>query len=307
MSIMTTDTAGTEAAFFGASRETFPYPVVARFTVEGEPSSKARPRFTTRGGKVAAYTPTKTINAQAAMAAEFLRANVEELTKTPDAEYGVVGLFFNGTRQRRDVDNMLKLILDGLNGIAWHDDSQVVEVTGRKVHVVDKAHARTEVLIYRLGRMYRMEAVCQQCGERYETWPSTAKTAKYCSRACGLEFRRLARTRACEQCGTSFEAHGTGRTTRFCSIACNSAAKSVEVQCDHCGAKFTRRKSAVRPRNFCTPEHRDAAMLARRKTATRRPGGTCADCGGSTSKKTYKRCLECNLKAIASKRTEEPA
>jgi len=34
--------------------------------------------------------------------------------------------------QRPDVDNLIKTVLDGLNGIAWNDDAQVVEVSGRK-------------------------------------------------------------------------------------------------------------------------------------------------------------------------------
>lgn len=34
--------------------------------------------------------------------------------------------------QRPDVDNLIKTVLDGLNKIAWNDDAQVVEVSGRK-------------------------------------------------------------------------------------------------------------------------------------------------------------------------------
>lgn len=35
--------------------------------------------------------------------------------------------------QRPDVDNLIKTVLDGLNGIAWLDDAQVVSVSGEKV------------------------------------------------------------------------------------------------------------------------------------------------------------------------------
>jgi crossover junction endodeoxyribonuclease RusA len=31
-------------------------------------------------------------------------------------------------RRRRDIDNLLKVLLDSLNGIAWDDDSQVKEL-----------------------------------------------------------------------------------------------------------------------------------------------------------------------------------
>ena len=35
--------------------------------------------------------------------------------------------------QRPDIDNILKAVLDGLNGVAYEDDSQVVRVTCRKM------------------------------------------------------------------------------------------------------------------------------------------------------------------------------
>ena len=38
------------------------------------------------------------------------------------------------SRMWGDVDNHLKSVLDALNGICYEDDSQVVEVTGRKCH-----------------------------------------------------------------------------------------------------------------------------------------------------------------------------
>ena len=40
----------------------------------------------------------------------------------------------NRTRptKRPDIDNVIKTICDGLNGVAYYDDSQVVEVTAEK-------------------------------------------------------------------------------------------------------------------------------------------------------------------------------
>jgi Holliday junction resolvase RusA-like endonuclease len=37
-------------------------------------------------------------------------------------------------KRKPDIDNVLKVVLDSLNGIAYKDDSQVVMVTGRKIY-----------------------------------------------------------------------------------------------------------------------------------------------------------------------------
>lgn len=44
-----------------------------------------------------------------------------------------------------DVDNVAKLVLDALNGLAWHDDSQVMALHVRKTHRTRDAEARTVV------------------------------------------------------------------------------------------------------------------------------------------------------------------
>ena len=54
--------------------------------------------------------------------------------------------FYNSTRHRRDIDNMAKLVLDGLNKEAFLDDYQVVGLNSRKFHTVI-GPARTEVTI----------------------------------------------------------------------------------------------------------------------------------------------------------------
>lgn len=122
--------------------------MVARFTVEGEPRSKERPRLGKNGNT---YTPEATAAAEQLVAWKFREA---ARGYEPDAYdlFGLSVVFYEATRKRRDLDNMLKLIGDGLNEIAWVDDSSIVEMSGRKVFVNHKALARTEIFIYKAGR-----------------------------------------------------------------------------------------------------------------------------------------------------------
>jgi crossover junction endodeoxyribonuclease RusA len=101
--------------------------VIADFMVDGEPVSKERARITGRG----TYTPVKTVAAEARIAWGFRQA--AKGWKVDDTSEFIVGMsFFLSTRRRRDIDNMMKLVMDALNGVCWKDDSQVVEAWGRK-------------------------------------------------------------------------------------------------------------------------------------------------------------------------------
>jgi Holliday junction resolvase RusA-like endonuclease len=90
-----------------------------RLVMPGNPVAKGRPRC----GKQGAYTPQKTRDA-------------EELIgwcwKDVHGANPVSGLvrvyltFVEGPGQRaQDIDNLTKLVLDALNGVAWEDDTQV--------------------------------------------------------------------------------------------------------------------------------------------------------------------------------------
>lgn len=122
-----------------ADRRTAPQAPIA-FTVHGEPVSKGRARFKQQGGRMVSYTPQKTVDAERAVAAAF-RAAAPGYAYPADAAYTVEAVFHNGTRRHRDVDNMLKLILDGLNGVAWADDWQVVRVEAAKVYAPGAARS----------------------------------------------------------------------------------------------------------------------------------------------------------------------
>jgi len=136
---------GDDAAYFGLTRELHKVRVIARFTVDGEPVPKPRHQYTSRG-KGHAYNPKKASAAEALVALAFRQSAPGHEIRN-DVTYGVSAVFFASTHQRRDVDNLIKLICDGLNGVAWADDVQVEEVSGRRGY--DK-NARTEVMIYEL-------------------------------------------------------------------------------------------------------------------------------------------------------------
>jgi len=270
---------------------------IASFTVHGEPISKSRARFTKRGSKMVSYTPQKTLDGEKAMAAAFLaEAGKQDLDE--EATYAVHAHFINGTRQRRDVDNMVKLILDGLNKVAWPDNNQVTEIAARKSWAT-KAEARTEVTIYRIGSMNRPSRPCLHCGKpfrMYDSWRDTPTGKKFCSPECGYTYRVAKRTRVCEQCSKEFLAWGERHETRHCSKECGYAARRADVECNHCGKVFNKQRCHIKAINYCSPECRAGAAKERR---SKYYPGKCATCGGGTTRKEYTRCQPCKTKQEA--------
>lgn len=267
--------------------------VVAEFSIPGEPSSKARARFAKRGNKMHAYTPEKTKSAQQQVAAAFLTHTRKKFTD-PDVSYSIRAHFYHATMQRRDVDNMLKLILDGLNGIAYPDDVQVIEVIGRK-SLVSKEHARTDVQVAQIGTVERPMGTCEYCGDEYRTynsWIGGEAPRRFCSSECHRSNQQELRVRKCEECKNTFEASGPNASPKFCSVECKRAAGRVSVECSYCGSAFTKQKCYLRESNYCTGECMRAAQAIRRKSRTY---GTCRVCGGGTTRKEYTRCNPCRI------------
>lgn len=105
---------------------------------------KRRPRVTVRGGRAMGYTDEKTRADEAAVAAAYkgecypapvpvaVRIDVYRALpkRTP------IKVQAQPDTVRPDVDNIAKAILDGLNGVAYDDDAQVVDL-----HIVK--HSRT--------------------------------------------------------------------------------------------------------------------------------------------------------------------
>lgn len=125
------------------------------FIILGEPKAKARPRFTvnTKGkiGKI--YTSKDTISYEKLVREEYLRQypklppvqdkiplkmEIETYHKIPKnvnkETKKRMELFQIRPTKKPDVDNLAKIIADSLNGVAYHDDSQNVELEIRKFY-----------------------------------------------------------------------------------------------------------------------------------------------------------------------------
>lgn len=104
-----------------------------------KPQPKLRPRVC----KGRAYTPTKTINAEAELRFLALQSVGPGFTMidTPIT----LGLQFIMLKPksakkrthhcvRPDIDNLIKLVADGLNGVLWKDDALIWKVVAEKLY-----------------------------------------------------------------------------------------------------------------------------------------------------------------------------
>ena len=119
------------------------------FTVPGQPVAKGRPKAARRGKFITMYTPEKTANyeslvahiAHLAMSGRTLingpvSVDLDIRLQIPHswskkkqcaAAEGIIA-----ATKKPDADNVEKILFDGMNGVVWNDDVQVVKVTKRK-------------------------------------------------------------------------------------------------------------------------------------------------------------------------------
>lgn len=120
------------------------------FTVCGPVRGKARPRFDRKTGH--AYTPDATREYEAMIqAAYFLAHGAKAEGPVSVSMTAYQALPKRATKAMReaaergaiwpirkpDLDNVIKIVLDALNGCAYTDDTQVVQLEARKEYAAD--------------------------------------------------------------------------------------------------------------------------------------------------------------------------
>lgn len=110
--------------------------------LRGEPIPKGRPR--SKAGQPA-YTPKRTRDAERMVRLRFeaLYPGFTPLTGRLKFE----AEFHRSTARHVDTDNLLKLVTDALNRVAFTDDEQIEDVHGRRVYGAGN-QARTVVRVY---------------------------------------------------------------------------------------------------------------------------------------------------------------
>ena len=127
-----------------------------KFTVLGEPQGKGRPKFSRQGGFVKTYTPDKTVLYENLIRTEYLRqcsgqrfADKEPLAMKIRAYYSISA---SASKKRQaameqamldkkirptkkpDADNIIKVVADSLNQVAYRDDADLVKVELEKFY-----------------------------------------------------------------------------------------------------------------------------------------------------------------------------
>lgn len=114
------------------------------FTVPGAPQGKGRARVSTMGGFARAYTPEKTAKyenlVRLCYIEQYRQAKLKGAVRAVITAYYPIPKSFSRVKRENaikgllrpqikpDADNVVKVIMDALNGLAYDDDRQVVQI-----------------------------------------------------------------------------------------------------------------------------------------------------------------------------------
>jgi Holliday junction resolvase RusA-like endonuclease len=234
---------------------------VFRCSVPGTPATKTRPRF----GNGRAFTTKPTHVAEQRLRLYFGRAGV---VREDFNDLGVTLVFRAATRQRRDIDNLVKLVLDAGNGVLWRDDNQVVELAAKLTR--GDGDPGTDIEVYVVADR---ERACAKCGKTLTPVQTT-----YCSKACYDTLQRRGTYRACAGCGTAVyrQKDKALAKTVYCTPECRAAQRGC---CRQCNAVLPNGHARTA---FCSTEC--SVAWHRSRPLTTPVGGSCEECGRDISR-----------------------
>ncbi len=131
-----------------------------KFTIPGDPKPLKRARFFRKGSFVGTYDPNENVSFKARVAQFALQAGVRS---TNDPMCINVTFYLRRPKammakkwpdcsipcdRRPDLDNLVKMICDGLNGIAYRDDGQIHWLQASKWYHEKNGVQRTEVKLH---------------------------------------------------------------------------------------------------------------------------------------------------------------
>jgi crossover junction endodeoxyribonuclease RusA len=115
------------------------------FVVEGEPKPKGRPRFSRVKGRVITYTDKKTrefekrVQLAAIQALAKWRAEFGKWSR--EGEFEVRGFFHRSDNRRPVVDNLMKSVMDGIEGVFFENDRQVAVLHSSRLNKQERPRA----------------------------------------------------------------------------------------------------------------------------------------------------------------------
>ena len=123
------------------------------FEVLGKPQGKQRAKVSTFGGFARAYTPEQTVSYENRIILSYkqaLNGGKTPFWETPVsvkiiAHHAIPKSFSKKKREgalagdirpqtKPDIDNVVKVVCDALNGVAYRDDTQVIRVQAEKIY-----------------------------------------------------------------------------------------------------------------------------------------------------------------------------
>ena len=138
------------------------------FEVPGQPQSKARARtfYHKQAGRVVSMTPNETVLYENLIKTSFLASESKQTFFDKEPLEMFITAYFpipkSTTKKDRqlikerklfptkkpDADNIAKVICDALNGVAYHDDTQIVKMEVRKVYTENEPKVAVSIGLF---------------------------------------------------------------------------------------------------------------------------------------------------------------